>query len=102
MARKDDVKTMDSLHARCTRLLAMLSFVYPIRKVGASYTLRNIEILEFELRSTGQGLRVLSHSTRPSERRRRESNQRRAGLPRSPRAAAGEVLHGSDGARGRG
>ncbi|CBK21025.2 uncharacterized protein [Blastocystis hominis] len=35
----------------------------------------------------------LRHSERPSERRRRESNQRRAGLPRASRAAAGEVLH---------
>ena len=67
MARKDDVKTMDSLHARCTRLLAMLSFVYPIRKVGASYTLRNIEIPEFELRSTNQQLRVLSHSAHSAD-----------------------------------
>ena len=67
MARKDDVKTMDSLHARCTRLLAMLSFVYPIRKVGASYTLRNIELPEFELRSTSRGLRVLSHSAHSAD-----------------------------------
>lgn len=50
----DDVKTLDSLHARCTRLLAMLSFVYPIRQIGSSYTLRNIEIPEFELRTIGQ------------------------------------------------
>lgn len=49
--RTDDVKTLDSLHARCTRLLAMLSFVYPIRQIGSSYTLRNIEIPEFVLRS---------------------------------------------------
>lgn len=79
----------------------MLSFVYPIRQVGASYTLRNIEIPEFELRSTMRIVGRLRHSERPSERRRRESNQRRAGLPRASRAAAGEVLHGSGGARGR-
>ena len=66
--RSDDGKTMESLHARRTRLLAMLSFVYPINRVGQTYTLRNVEVPEFVLRSRVEGA---SETQRPGRSARR-------------------------------
>ena len=47
----------------------MLSFVYPINRVGQTYTLRNVEVPEFVLRSRVEGASETQRPDRSARRR---------------------------------